>query len=602
MRAQSLKKRFLFVFLLLNLQYFCSPELKVVDSKPKNSPNLLWIVIDSLRGDVIGRYGVTPVLDEFSKSAFVFENHLVNAAWTRPSTLVFFTGKYASRSPVNFWDYPTPKNEASAFYQKELFPLPKYLSQNGIRTVMVGNNPFLTDKKGLGVNVGFEEIYDFSEHNNDTNKITTKTLEVLNGLKNNQKPFFFFLNYNDPHKPYTPPPGYTERIITSEILEERKRDYLGEVGFIDDQLGTVFDYLKKNGLWDNTIILITADHGEVMRPEHAISPFTGTNTYYGHGQDLFLENIHVPLLMKRNDQKLGKIIQERTQSIDLYPTVIESFQLEAKTSLDGISLSRVIEGQSDVNRLYYGETRSTQGIGIGNDFLLQKSFRFHELGKFWEGVVGREIFYYYNISTDPNQVSPIRFTELMELSDGKITDAKFKKISQLWNKLREVEPSIPIYTIRVNQKEKEDKKLTIQVSIDIGQIRLKKMPVSQDIELESSARTLIIRLNSSSLKTNDLFEISLEIYPDVTFPRFQFYEEGIDVTNSSVGIGMFDLAADSCNLNCLDLYDAPLGKPKVSVFNRFQVWQSGRKTNTYLRDTHLETDAMDILRKQGYVQ
>jgi arylsulfatase A-like enzyme len=592
------------LFLLLLLISCCSPETKPASGPLPKSPNFLWIVIDSLRGDIIGNYGVTPELDLFAKNAYVFSNHLVNAAWTRPSTLVFFTGKYASRNPVNFWDYPTPKSEAKAFYQTEPYPLPKYLSQNGIHTVMVGNNPFLTDKNGLGVEVGFQELYDFSNYSNDTPYITKKAISVIDELTSdtrNQKPFFFFLNYNDPHKPYTPPAGYTARIKSEEILDERKKNYLGEVAYIDDQLQLIFNKLKEKGLWDNTIILITADHGEVMRVEHSISPFTGTNTYYGHGQDLFLENIHVPLLVKPQGQISGKKFEQRSQSVDLYPYVIQSYGLKEKSKLDGVSLSEIIKGNPQKSRYYYGETRSTQGVGLDSDFLLQKSFRFHEQGKFWEGVVGREVFYYYDISKDPFQLTPIWFSDLEDLKKMSLTVAERKKINHLWERLRELEPKIPLYTVRLIQKEATQQKLEARVSISIGQIRIKSK-IDGILKIESTPRQLGLKIKPGRLKQGEAVDFSFEVYPDVTFPRFQFFEDGVDVTNQSVGVGMFDLSPSGCFANCESLYEATLGTPKISPFNHFQVWQSGGFVNSYTRDTRLETDAMEILKKQGYVQ
>ncbi len=602
MRTKLLSNSVIFFFIISVLTFVCTPKQDQFPKQVKKSPNFLWIVVDSLRGDIIGRYGVTPVMDEFAKSANVFSNHLVNAAWTRPSTLVFFTGKYASRSPVNFWDYPTPKSEAQDFYQKELYPLPKYLSQNGIHTVMVGNNPFVTDKNGLGVNVGFDESFDFSNHINDTPFITKKSLSVLEDLVEKKKPFFFFLNYNDPHKPYTPPPGYVQRIKTEEFLDDRKRDYLGEVAYIDDQLDLIFKKLKTMGLWDETVVLITADHGEVMRSEHAISPFTGTNTYYGHGQDLFLENIHVPLLVKLKNQKTGRVIKQRTQSVDLYPFVIESFSLDAKSKLDGVSIQEYIDGNSSADRFYYGETRSTQGIGFGDDFLLQKSFRFHELGKFWEGVVGREVFYYYNIQNDPNQIDPIRFSEISDLNSLQLSETLKNKITFLSNQLREIEPTIPLYTIRFNRLEEKPLNLEVRVSIGTGQLRPKIKSIDSRIAFENSVRELSIKVDTSKLKKSESIEIPFEVYPDVTFPKFQFFEGSKEITTDDVGIGMFELAPNVCTISCNELFDAPLGKPKVSIFNHFQVWKTGGLTNSYVRDSRLETDAMEILRKQGYVQ
>lgn len=587
---------------------FCKPSSKIHSfvSVSSYKPNIVWIVIDSLRGDVIGRYGVTPELEKFSKTSYVFTNHLVNAAWTRPSTLVFFTGKYASRNPVNFWDYPTPKNEVAAFYESEQNPLPELLSQNGVNTVMVGNNPFVTDKNGLGVNVGFQTLYEYSHLSNDTPQITKKSLEVITSFSKTKKPFFFFLNFNDPHKPYTPPPGFRERIRSDEIMEERKRDYLGEVAYIDEELSVVFDALKKNGLWDNTCIIITADHGEVMHPEHAISPFTGTNTFFGHGQDLFLENISVPLLIKFPNQTSNTVFKNRTRSIDLYPTILELLGIEKKTDLDGESLFPIIRGEETKKRLYYGETRSTQGIGQGNDFLLQRSYRFHELGRFWEGGVGRETFYFYDVSKDPEQTHPIRFLDISEIKTSNFSNDLKARIESLWSRIRLTEPNLTRYTIRLNRGELKKGILKAVAQVNVGKIRILKKNTNPDLEISGTERQLNVIWNMDQtgdrkIKPEDL-EITFEVYPDVTFPNFRLFHNDLEITNQHLGVGSFDLTPVGCSVNCETLYDSRIGSPKEVNEIRLQIWRSGNHKKEYSRSDKLETDAINILRKQGYIQ
>jgi len=595
-------------FLLLSIFFclitFCKQNSQFSSLPKSKKPNLIWIVIDSLRGDVIGKYGVTPVLDNFSKESYVFTDHLVNAAWTRPSTLVFFTGKYASRNPVNFWDYPAPKEEVQAFYEKESFPLPKYLRKNKIHTVMVGNNPFLTDKHGLGVDVGFQDLYDYSNYGNDTPLITKKSLEILEKFskpKNKDNPFFLFINFNDPHKPYTPPNGYAERVKFDPNMDERKRNYLGEVAYIDDQLKNIFQYLKETNLWDDTTIIITADHGEVMLADHAISPFTGTNTYYGHGQDLFLENIHVPLIVKKAHQKIGKIINTRTQSVDLYPFVLEEFGLDKKSQLDGVSLMDTIQGNVSQKRLYYGETRSTQAIGLGSDFLLQKSFRFHELGKFWEGYVGREIYYYFDIKKDPLQIFPIRFESLSELEKINSISKEREKIKLLFKNLREIEPPLPSYTIRFNQLKSLNHTLEAKVTVTTGELRLKDGE-NTNIKFILSPRQITASIEKNKITSNESSEFSFEVYPDVSFPKIQLFKDGIQLDEENLGIGMFDLSPKGCSMNCMGLYEAPILPPKNSLSNHFQIWIRGGAVKNYQRTELLETDALEILKKQGYVQ
>ncbi|XDD42285.1 sulfatase [Leptospira sp. WS60.C2] len=564
-------------------------------AKPK--PNVIWIVIDSLRGDIIGRYHVTPNLEEFANVGIQFDRHLVNAAWTRPSTLVFFTGKYASANPVNFWDYPTTKAEVEAFYRSEKKPLPKLLKSSHYATYMVGNNPFLTDQFGLGVDVGFDFLYDFSRASEDTKKITYKTREVLDEITkgtNEKKPFFLFLNYNDPHKPYTPPPGFTERIQTNEILDERKANYLGEVAFVDEELGKVFAELKKKDLWENSLILITADHGEVMHESHAISPFTGTNTYYGHGQDLFLENIHVPLLVKLPNAQVKKTIKSMTRSIDLYPTVLDYLGLPIPKSIHGVSLRPIIEGTETTKRTYYGETRFTQGYGEGNDFLLQRSYRFHELGKFWQGFVGNEFYLYFDTEKDPNQEHPIRINQMQSIQELKLDGKLEAKIKRLWKNLRSMEPKLPLYHLWVQPNE-DTTDTEIQITVPSGIIRLAEVPKS--VTPEETGRVLTLRT-----KDRTPFQISFEVYPDVSFPKFQVWFGKTQVPASEIHVGYFGVNMSACQINCDLLYESQSFRPKIHPQTKVHFWKEGGLKTSYENKRDLGTDALDILKKQGYVQ
>ncbi|MCZ8343690.1 MAG: sulfatase [Leptospira sp.] len=584
---------FSFISIAIILSYNCrenSLNSKLPQQSPK--PNIIWIVIDSLRADIIGRYGVTPNLEEFTKTAVTYNFHLVNAAWTRPSTIVFFTGKYASRSPVNFWDYPTTKEEVDLFYKKEKNPLPKYLKNFGYKTYMVGNNPFLTDKYGLGVDVGFDTLSDFSNYSSDTIKITKKTLDIFdNELKNSKEPFFFFLNFNDPHKPYTPPPGFTSRIKTTEVLEEKKQNYLGEVAFVDEELGKIFTFLKQAKLWDNSLILITADHGEVMHPNHSISPFTGTNTYYGHGQDLFLENIHVPLLIKYPKQTTNFLVNDLTRSIDIYPTILEVSSNPIPTDLDGESLVSLHKSTDIQPRFYYGETRSTQCYGEGSDFLLQRSYRFHEIGKFWQGHVGQEFYIHTDIQSDPNQIFGMKIPDIERLDELKLDTNKKERILYLWKKLRSMEPKLPIYSIRYNLTRDS----ILKISIPHGKLRLIQMP--KEITWKDTGRMIQLQFKQGGEKGL----LRFEVYPDVSFPRIEILQDSKKISESEILIGNFGLSLSSCSFNCELLYESPLGDPPGILEAKVHIWKQGGIAKNYERSLDLGEEALDILKKQGYV-
>jgi len=556
---------------------------------------VVWIVIDSLRGDVIGNYGVTPHLENLQKEATVFQNHLVNASWTRPSTLVFFTGRYASRSPINFWDYPVPQEEVQAFQGTDV--LPALLRDQGYKTIMIGNNPFLTDHAGIGVPVGFLELEDYSRFTRDTPLITKRALDFLESRKNKDEPFFLFLNYNDPHKPYTPPESHLMR-VRGEFRDERQRLYLGEVSYIDSEIGQIVQALKDKNLWDPILFLVTSDHGEVMHPAHAISPFTGTDTYFGHGQDLFWETIHVPLLWKEPFQKKSQIYQFQTQSVDLFPSVLQTLGLPLPSDLDGISLQEQMQdsGKSEkdsknaVRRLYYGETRFTQAVGQGDHWLLQRSYRFHRVSRFWESQrVGAEPFYYYNRSLDPNQEFPLRLGNPPHLETLAIPEETKSKIQNLIKYLREKEPKFSEYVLRKNQPENE---LTWQIFVRVGEIRWLQSP-----EIMEKLSPFLFR---GKLQKEE--EIRFTVYPDLVPPQLQVFQAGKPLTPDSWGLGSYQVRPDSCSRQCENLLWARAGAPAKNDSLMIQYWRTGRGLVLGQETTDISPEALDLLKKQGYVQ
>ncbi|MCX7998416.1 MAG: sulfatase, partial [Leptospiraceae bacterium] len=339
--------------------------------------------MDSLRADVVGfngaSYGATPSLDSLAQTSFVFKKHLVNSAWTRPSTYSFLTGKYPSKTYINLWDYAVFPSEKKAFYESNLFPLPALLSMFGYRTIMIGNNPFMSDHHQIGVDLGFEEIYDFSFLTEDTPKITQKVFELFKEIQVESRPVFLFINYNDPHKPYEPLPQFLSRI--KGTMDERKRRYLGELAQVDEEVGKLLTLLKQENFLDRSFTLVTSDHGEVMSLSHAVSKFTGVYTYFGHGQGLYEEDVHVPLLLRIPYQNFHKKIDQLTQGIDLVPTILELLNIPFKEKdFDGRSIVPMLKDVYMPEKVYYGETRGVKGVRLGGWKLMKKTYEFHRLG------------------------------------------------------------------------------------------------------------------------------------------------------------------------------------------------------------------------------
>lgn len=568
-------------------------SLFLLPGKPgsEKKSNLLFLVIDSLRGDVPGfnggKYGVTPNLDEFSRKSLVFEKHYVNSSWTRPSTLIFFTGQYPSKTYINFWDYPVFESEKKAFYASGIQTLPDYLSRKGYKTVLIGNNPFFTDHRAIGVDVGFEEVYEFSFLEKDTLHITNQFKKFWDLNKKDPRPVFVFLNYNDPHKPYEPPFEFVNTPKTPPGTDPRKKAYLGEVAFVDAEVRKVFE--KIGDSMNQFLVLVTSDHGEVMNPVHARSPFNGVYTLFGHGQGLYEEDIHTPLLIKLPGQENSKRISRTSRSIDLFPSILDFLGFDTKPlSIDGSSLRPLIKGKESEERMYYGESRGVKGVRKGNFKLMKKTYEFHRRGPAWDGRVGPEPTFLYDLDSDPQESKAIKNVEIE------------KKLSPFFFREKD---SKNLYTIRITNPGKEEKKVKIQIRSSIGKIQLEESGITKRNDTILNESPYGVFLEANPIEGSE--EIQFSVYPDVSVPDVAISINGNYSTRGNFGVGDKDIFPNNCSLSkleCFPLYTS-YGKPPRKPRNfrvQFWVYPSGQKITD--ESAKLETEAIEILKKQGYIQ
>ncbi len=560
------------------------------NASPKKKPPILFIVIDSLRGDVPGfngsEWGVTPNLDRIASQSYNFQNHLVNSSWTRPSTLVFFTGLYPSKVFINFWDYPVFESEKIDFYNSDITTLPSILSKNGYKTVMIGNNPFLTDHRYIGVDVGFEEVYDFSFYEKDTPLITEKILQFLKE-NTDERPLFVFLNYNDPHKPYEPPYEFWKQVQKGNFLEEKKRNYLGEVAYVDSEIGKVLSTYSSMGLFDPSLLLITSDHGEIMEPQHAISIFTRIYTYFGHGQGLYKGDIHTPLLFKTPYQKASKNFSNVTRSIDLMPTILSNIGISYEENLfDGKTLDPIIRNSEKSERIYYGESRGVRGVQLGDWKLMEKTHLFHRTGPAWDGIIGNELTVLFNLKDDKEEKTPLQNVS---------KEAELRNFFG-WGNTKKNE-----YCIRIHSEGEKPRKIQISVNSNPGKVKLLQEPDTRK-EIYFTPRGFNIEKVLSTKETN---QYCFYAYPDISIPITSILIDGRSPQKGEIGAGDQDIYPGTCYLHkkdCLDVFTIQKNEPEIPKKFRIQVWVKPVKTSQKDEKVILEKEAIDILRKQGYIK
>jgi arylsulfatase A-like enzyme len=345
------------------------------------SPNVLYIVLDTVRAESLSLYGyhreTSPNLTKLARRGVRFDQARTAAAWTLPSHASMFTGR---------WPYELstrPDRPLDAAYPT----LAEVLRDHGYATAgFVGNTYFCN--RWFGLDRGFVHYEDVAPclveiirssdmgralitklapsiftrdrpyayfNRKDAATINHDLLGWLSGRPKGQ-PFFAFLNYYDAHDPYIAAEGAPRHFglrpktasevaalrdwlhvdktkLPGEVLQMAIDGYDDGIAYLDDQLGRLFGALDSRGLLENTLIVITADHGELH----------GEHNGFGHGSHLYRQVVDVPLVVvgPRNVPK-GKTVVQPVSLRDLPSTVVDLLGLPS--SFPGRSLARYFNG------------------------------------------------------------------------------------------------------------------------------------------------------------------------------------------------------------------------------------------------------------------
>jgi arylsulfatase A-like enzyme len=290
-------------------------------------PNVIWISVDTLRADRLGVYGAerptSPELDKLARSGVRFEWAISQAPWTKPSHRSMLTGFY-----------PSVRDKG----RTQFIGVPFHRA--GYRTFAITGAGQIDSS--FGFDRGFE-IYRLNYWIHDPATMLDWVVERADS------PFFLFLHTYETHEPYTHTrfvegmPGgrfqgefskKTYNQVRGQLTDEEKvyvkALYDGDIAYTDAKLGILFADLEKRGLLDNTILIVTSDHGEQF----------WDNGTWGHGQSMWDHQIRVPLIV-RLPPKLGfpaaRVETDQIELLDLYPTVLD---------LAGVPLEQPVQGRS----------------------------------------------------------------------------------------------------------------------------------------------------------------------------------------------------------------------------------------------------------------
>lgn len=343
-------------------------------SASAKKPNLILLGIDSLRRDRMSSYGygrlTTPHLDKFASEGVLFEQHFSPSIPTTPAYAAMLTGKDCFGTDVVALRHKGPVGAKT---------LAEVLGEHGYNTTCVGFT-------GNASSRGFDKYLEYEAWLPDetgrcpkAENLNELAIPELQRLASEDKPFFLFLRHMDPHSPYLPPQPY-ERIFyggderdpsnpSMESVYQFKpfadflkswipegvtdqeyvcAQYDGAVAYMDACIQNIFQTVETLGLTDDTLIVVTSDHGETLY-EH--------ECYFDH-HGLYDCTLVVPLILRFPGKvPAGKRVSDVTVIQDIMPTILELLDIDDPMEPDGQSLLPFIHGRPDrrVSELYLTE-------------------------------------------------------------------------------------------------------------------------------------------------------------------------------------------------------------------------------------------------------
>jgi arylsulfatase A-like enzyme len=335
-----------------------------------SGPSVILIMADTLRADHLSCYGSanrTPAIDALAADGTRFAHTFSQASWTRPSVATILTSLYPSSH--------------QAVHKSDILPdavitLPEVMQASGYRTIGYANNinvaPLFNFQQGFDEYVFLEPSFFFGATEaaaqltmyNQLRLIRERYFSKKKYVENyyqpaevvtdrgldwitrnaGERPFFMFLHYMDAHDPYFIHPFNGEAFARvadpnpdPKLADRYRAAYDGAIRYLDEQIGRLLAELKQRGLYDRTLIVLTADHGEEFC-EHG---------GWWHGTTLYDEQIGVPLIVKPPRGGATNVVSEAlVSSIDIAPTILAGTGIAAPDVMQGKALALQADGAS----------------------------------------------------------------------------------------------------------------------------------------------------------------------------------------------------------------------------------------------------------------
>ncbi|TGK33371.1 sulfatase [Leptospira gomenensis] len=396
--------------------------------------NVILIVVDAMRQDALSSAGspvlTTPVLDRLSENSIVFKNTFSNGNWTKPSMISFFTSEIASNLGLgNAWFY-TSASQRKIFYSKRPETLPNLFRQNGYFTESIMNNVFLLDYTSVGVDLGFHNIQQVGKDTLDTEELVLRSEKFFRDHREDL--FFLHLNLNTPHWGYRPPERFMKSLESSaepdlwKSMDEYQRKYLGEIRYTDALLGRIFEELKRQNLFEDSWIVITSDHGELLEKTHYYHHHFITETVYAHGETHYEKEIRVPWIIHPPESIRERIKKTeftgQVSLLSLAPTLLGLNGIPfPREKLKGNDYSSAVFGKEgpESESVVYTEGRFSESIRTADYKYLRRYPGYDTVRRTREGVPHKMPEELYDLRSDPGETKNLVFENSTLLKEAR---------------------------------------------------------------------------------------------------------------------------------------------------------------------------------------
>lgn len=364
-----------------------------VNQRPKID-NVVVVLVDTLRADKLDAYNAdsrvkTPGLQTFLRHSAVMLNARSQENWTKPSVATLL-------SSLLPWQHNATKDEA--IVPRSVTLMPELLKERGFYTGAFIANGYVSDK--FGFKQGWDTYRNYIREGRRS-KAQYVRADVLQWLdeRPQDEPFFLYMHTIDPHVPYKPPMSFVSAYdaddytgpvdfrATGDLLEKvkigrlklRDRDkrhlealYDAEISYHDVHFAAVMEGLQQRGLADNTIVIVTADHGEEFWDHGSV----------GHGHSVYDELLHVPLMVRIPGVTHGAMaLDDAVGLVDVMPTILDALGQSVPEHLVGKSFLPQLLGQppSAPRTAVSGFMRAWRTLAVGDYKLVHRTLRHAQL-------------------------------------------------------------------------------------------------------------------------------------------------------------------------------------------------------------------------------